>query len=109
MNAGRLRTRMKYLTKTTSADGRGGSSSSWSESFRFWGEDSLEEPTEAFSQGGALETVTHRIRARYDDRIAAGGRVELLDGTIIELSGVRDPDQRRRELVLVGTEARRNG
>lgn len=99
MRAGKLRDRGEIQTNTPTRDEIGGLVNNWTTFARPWcgvvSDASNERDTADRTQG----QTTHQVRIRYLAGVIPRMRLVIGERTF-EITGVRDPDNRRRELIL---------
>ena len=104
MQAGKLRDRLTIQQSTPTPDGMGGESVVWSTLATVWGSviPNLARAREAMAvSGGQVQADTlYDVRIRYRNGVAATMRI-VWRGNTLEIESVMDPDQHKRELVLM--------
>jgi SPP1 family predicted phage head-tail adaptor len=104
VDPGSLRAELSLQAATTSPDGLGGYSQSWSEIATVFGRIEPVSATSAFGADQTVETVTHRMTIRWRQGIASGMRF-VRNGRIFDIVTVHDPDDSGRYLVCRAREA----
>lgn len=104
MRIGKLRQRVKILTRTTTRNSYSEEIESWPLTATVWGELTplLAGTREAFAQQGEQfqARVAYQCRLRWRALSPATNRLQV-DARVFEVTGVMDPDGRRAELVAL--------
>lgn len=109
MAVGAMRHRLELQAYTRTADDGGGASLAWAKVAAIWGQIEPQSAREAvFGRDNQMrETKSHKITIRYRDGVTSANRlvqVYKIEGRsftrIWNITGVLDPDNRRRFLEL---------
>lgn len=104
IDPGALRSELSLQACTTTPDGMGGHTQTWTEITTVF---ARIEPVSAASFHGpdqTMETVTHRVTLRWRNGVAAGMRF-VRQARIFDIVTVHDPDDTGRYLVCRAREA----
>lgn len=104
VDPGALRSELSLQACTTTPDGMGGHTQTWTEMATVF---ARIEPVSAGSLYGpdqTVETVTHRVMLRWRSGVAAGQRF-VRQGRVFDIVTVHDPDDSGRYLVCRAREA----
>lgn len=100
--AGKQRKRVTFERRPTTRDDYGAQSNDWSALFTMWGglrETSGRERVRAGALQAPMSGVL-TVRSMSDTRgITEADRVKI-DGVVWNIRGIRDPDQRRRDIEM---------
>ena len=97
IRAGYFRDKLGLLAPTTATDPQWGSTPQWTPAGTIWAHVIPVSATERAANGGVQSAVSHRITIRFRDDVTSKHRL-VYRGRVLELTGVFDPDGRRREL-----------
>lgn len=104
VDPGALRSELSLQACTTTPDGLGGHTESWTEIATVFARIEPVSAASFFGPDQTLETVTHRITLRGRSGVAAGMRFAK-QGRIFDIVTVHDPDDSGRYLVCRAREA----
>lgn len=103
MRVGRLRHRAELQQKVTVSDGGGGEAVQWTPVRTGWFYIRPLSVVQSLENMRRNTTTTHEITARYADDIGPDNRL-VYQGRAFNIDGVRNTDERNREMVLLATE-----
>lgn len=107
MRAGRLRHRALVLQDTQASDGRGGWTDTEAEFKEIFCEFKPISSEDTFANQALLADSEFRVHARYYSGITTDMRLQKIDDErVFHITGVMDPDERRRELFIYCKEAK---
>lgn len=104
IGAGRLTHRIEIQTATKIADGRGGNTTTWAKLADVWARVRPLAAQDAFFAQSVQQEVTSVVDLRFVSGVVTGCRVLFRDRTL-NVVGVYDPGENRRELRLACKEA----
>ncbi len=108
MRAGRLNKRVTIETLTETVDGSGQAIKSWSEFARPWASIDPINGREYFSGNQVKETMTVKIKIRYQSGITNKMRVNH-GGKLYNIEGMVNIFERDKELILLCSEGTNDG
>ncbi len=110
MQAGKLRERITIQNEVIARDSFGAENNSWRTVATVWGSVRPGAAGERFiSAADQMQaTITHTIRIRYRAGLDPKQRL-IVDGKLLGIQSVVDPDGRKRDLVLLCLEIVTNG
>lgn len=102
MVAGQLKSRVQFESPVTTPDGGGGSSRSWGDPLRVWGQFKPERGAERVAAGRLESAVAGTLRVRSSSATRAIGPAHsvLIDGQRYQVRSVTNPDRRGRFLEM---------
>lgn len=105
MHSGRLRDRCTLLTATTTADGQGGQTTTWTAGDHVWAHVRALSGREVMQFGAVQSSAALRISLRFRSDLTVQHRLRREpSGPTYELTAMRDVDGRRRWLELDAVE-----
>ncbi len=96
---GDLNKRVSFQKRTGATDAGGGMADDWTTAFSLWAKVDTPSTGDYFNAMQMEQRVTHIVTVRWTPGISADMRIAM-DGRYLTIKGVRDPDQRKRYLIL---------
>lgn len=99
MRAGQLRHRVQLQSKAKTPDGAGGNAVAWNTYATVWGNVVPKNVSEGMEEQRVRAKTQYTLTLRYMTGITAEHRV-LYDGRAMQIRGIQNKDERKRELTL---------
>jgi SPP1 family predicted phage head-tail adaptor len=100
MPAGRYKQRITIQDPARLKNSTGEVESVWTEHSSRWAEVRELSGSERYIDPVVMETASHQVKMRYEPGITQDMRI-LYDGKTLDIRSIIDPDERKRELVLI--------
>ena len=113
MQAGALRKRVTFQTRSAAVDSFGQQVTTWTDAFTVWASIEPLSARELFAAQAVQSEVSHKVAVRYRAELAnpvavAAMRV-VYSGRWFNVQGALNIDERRRSIELLATEGLSNG
>lgn len=99
MNPGKLDRRVTIQARTYAADGTGGRTETWEDTFDCWAEALAQKPTEIMAAGADRAADERQFRIRYKARLTSGNHRVVYQGAYYNILGITE--EGRQDMLLL--------